>query len=733
MQMLGQRKVRVLGIVFLLLFGGLIIRILLPNAVYRYEGSCRFPEGEPAEKTVYDNIALSPGVYYVELEFTADTDLSALCTMQDGTVIRGGLLTNGEHLYAGNDRTGFHMWLFEGTDHMQAVVSYGGKGTLATGNLTITETNQLWTMLMDVLFLAAALFLLIIVYRGYDKKYGVEPRKKHVFFFITLITLLASIPCLYGEMLGGADLTYHLQRIEGCKDGILSGQFPVRLEPEWVYGHGYANAIFYCNALLYLPALLRIAGFTVTASYSVYCIVLNLATVWIAWYCFGRVFKNDNIGLVCSALYTLSVYRVYKLFGCGAVGEGSAYAFLPLVLYGLYRAFTENPGDKTYRTVWLPIAFGYAGLLQTHVLSCEITAFVTMIICLIFIRRIFVRETFLELLKGVVGALGMSMWYLVPFLDYYLTQDVHIKHVSARTIQDRGLYFIQMLTGRQGEGYDAVGVGLILVLGLCVFLVLWLGGFLRGRREAQMKLAAVSAALGLALMLMSLRIFPWNAIQNLSPLSATLVSSLQFPNRFLAWGTVFLVAVFGFVLWELQGRRSSLFRFGIGAAVIGIVFTGMYQADIAMKELDTYRLYNEEGMGFGYISGAEYLIEGTDESLLTFRGAQPGGNVSVRSYRKGSLGAELNCRAEGDGGGYIDLPLLLYKGYQAYEKGTGRKLEICDGSNHVVRVVLPEGFDGDVQVRFVSPFYWRIGELISVLTVIYMAWRPMARKRGKAK
>lgn len=706
--------------VLLFLLAGLAIRIALPNAVYRYEGSHVFTEGEASDGTVvYEGIVLSPGVYHVALDFTTDTDLAALCTVRDGTVIRGGLRTNGEHLYAGNHQTDFHMWLYEGTENMQIVVSYGGTGQLETGSLTIRETDQLWVSLM-VLLGVAAFALSILYFWECDGAHRVSIPKRQVFFFVTLIGVLASIPCLYDALLGGADLTYHLQRIEGCKDGILSGQFPVRLEPEWVYGHGYANAIFYCNALLYLPALLRLAGFTVMTSYQVYCVILSFATAWIAWYCFGKIFKDDSIGLVCSALYTLSIFREYKLYSCGAVGEGSAYTFLPLVLYGLYLSFTKDPKDKSYKTTWLPIALGYAGLIQTHVLTCEITALVTIVICLIYIRKIFVLNTFLELAKGVAGALGLSMWYLIPFLDYYMTQDVHIKHVSARTIQEMGLYVTQLLTGRQSESYDAIGIGPVLVLGLCVFLVIAVGGFLRGRRENPVRFSGIAAILGLGLMIMSLRSFPWDAIQNLNGLSASLVSSLQFPNRFLGWGTAFLVAVYGFVLWYLRTWKKVLFRAGIAVAVAGIAVTGLYQVSVDMKEQDTFQLYNEEGMGFGYISGAEYLIQGTDESLLTFRGVSPGAGVSLNSYQKKYLQVDMSCVKEGPGAGYVDLPMLFYKGYQAFEKETGAALELQDGWNHVVRVVLPEGFAGEVHVGFVSPFYWRIGELVTLLVLVYM-------------
>jgi hypothetical protein len=125
-------------------------------------------------------------------------------------------------------------------------------------------------------------------------------------------------------------------------------------------------------------------------------------------------------------------------------------------------------------------------------------------------------------------------------------------------------------------------------------------------------------------------------------------------------------------------------------------------------------------MGFGYISGAEYLVQGTDESLLTFAGPAAGADVTIESYEKRYLHAWLSCANTGGAESYVELPILLYKGYRAYT-ADGQKLTVCDGDNHLVRVLLPAGFDGTLEVRFVSPFYWRISELVSLL-----AWAIVA-------
>lgn len=737
LQLWKKRYFWIYAAVFCLLLLFCAVRFVTDRGEIRLSGGQSFTEGVAEERTLYGGISLRPGVYEVIQTYHTDRDYSGICSVKDETIHPRALCTNGEHLYQGLQQTGYTLWLYQGTDNLQLAVSYSGEGMLETGELIIVNTGKLWSMLFVILLCLgfAGVFLLIFVH--YDRQYGVSGRKKQIFFFLLLITFLASLPQLHTYLLGGADLTYHLQRIEGVKDGLLGGQFPVRIEPEWLYGHGYANGIFYCNTLLYLPALLRLAGFDVTVSYQLFCICLNLATVLISWYCFGKMFRDDRIGLMCSALYTLSIIRIYKLDMVGAVGEGSAITFLPLVFYGMYRIFTEKPEEEPYRTAWLPVAFGYAGLMQTHVLTCEMTAFVTVLVCLVCIRRIFRRPVFAALVKGALGAAGLSLWYLMPFLDYYLTQDMHIRHVSGRTIQERGLYFGQLFVNSWSDSVrealaekglvnvDPVSPGWLCLLALAVFFLLWLCGGLRGAQLSRgiRQAAKFSALTAVLLLFMTLRVFPWDWLQERGSVMASLVSSLQFPNRFMGWAMVFMIMVFGCLLSLYRDRKAVCLAGGLLVA-LSVLTSSVYMMSHAIEEEEHYHLYNEEGMGFGYVSGAEYLVEGTDDLLLTFTGPTAGEEVRITNYEKRYLHATLSCVNEGGEESWVELPILLYKGYRA-RTASGERLAVIHGDNHKLRVLLPPGFDDTLEVRFVSPFYWRISELITLLTVgiIIAAWR----------
>lgn len=707
-----------------------VIRIAMPNREWNYAGSYEFVKGTPCpDQEVYEHISLGAGVYRLELSYESAGDTNAMCNVKDGTVYYGGLLCNGEHMYAALDHTSYDFWLFEPTEELSVTIDYSGQESLTTGNLRIVETNLLWTRYMTILLAISALILWTLWYQKRDAQKEKKERRHVVIFGIGVIAFLASIPYLYDGMISGADLTYHLQRIEGVKDGLLTGQFPVRLEPRWVFDHGYANGIFYCNLLLYFPAFLRMAGFTVTESYLLYCIALNLATVVIAWYSFGKMFRDDVVGLACSGLYTLSIFRVYRLLGTGAVGEGSAFTFFPLVLYGIYLVFEGKKEEREFRNSWIVLGLGYAGLVQTHVLSCEIAALMTVLLCLVYLPKLFEKERFLKCVQGAFFALGLSLWYLVPFLDYYFTQNVKIRHASARTIQERGVTFVQELqtfwnfhdtaasTTERMQYTHPVGPGLFLIAGVfLLFLLLFLEVIPRGK-ETEKSFAIRSAGLGCLALWMATDMFPWDALQTTSQTAATLVSSLQFPYRFIGWGMTFLIVVVGYLLSFFRKNQKMFYRMGLVIVMTAVATSYVYLIDAEDESTGAIHLYNRESMGFGYISGEEYLIYGTDSSALSFANPEADEGIGISEYEKKGLRAIFFCENSSDTQGTVKLPVLLYKGYNASGDG-GESLEITDDGSHLLGVSIPAGYSGRITVKFTEPWYWRAAELITLAVVV---------------
>ena len=575
------------------------------------------------------------------------------------------------------------------------------------------------------------LWNLLYIYVQYDREYSLSVPQKGIHFGLVLLLLFSSLPLLQDAMLSSGDLGYHMLRMMGIKDGILAGQFPVRIAPKWQQGYGYASSIFYGETLLYVGALFRLIGFSYITSYRLFLLFINALTILIAYYSFRKIFEDRYIGFLCTVLYTLSVYRLSKTFICGSLGETFGILFLPLIAYGFYRVFTQDIANKEYRYSWIPLTIAFTGLVQSHLLTGEQVGAFTILLCLILIKKVFRKETLCSLANTVIYSVLLSAWFLVPFADYMLRGDFTIQHVSGRTIQYRGLYLPNMLFTFFRNGYNVfyadngmaesqpMGMG----IALTVALLLW-AGMLFFRKTAHLRkeekaLGNIAGGFAVLAMCMCLSVFPWDKIQSLNGITAMLVSSIQFPNRFLTIATLCAVLVAGVVAKEIRGQYEThgLQLYFAGMMVLTLC-SSIYLMDDMLQTGNSYRIYGEEGMGSGYIAGAEYLPYGADATLFWTHDPYAGGMVAITDYHKDGIKMEMHCQNRGDKTEIVELPLLYYYGYRAYDKITGQELTITTSDNYAVCVEVPAGYEGTVQVTFVSPWYWRVAEVVSCLSLL---------------
>lgn len=711
--------------------------------VESYEGI--YLEGQENGETVeIQNISLPKGTYRVQLKYATDTNMVNSCSVIDSSIPAKNLRTNGTGLFAGLTQTDFDMWLLQDSAHLTVQVQYGGEGMLAVQGLTIYQTNAWNRIGLFVLFCFITLFNVCWVYVCYDKAYRVPTEKKSRAFLLGVIVLFSSLPLMVDGMPGAGDLIYHLMRVEGIKDGLLSGQFPIRISPNWIQGYGYASPIFYGETLLYPAALFRLIGFSIVTSYRLYLLLVTVATVLIAYFCFGKMFQNPNIGVFCSMLYSLSVYRIYKTYLCGSWGETLGIMALPLLVYGFYRVFSREEEEGCQKS-WIPLTAGFTLLIQSHLLTGEMAGFFTILLCILFWKRVFRKKTFFVLAKTVVYSALLSAWFLVPFMDYMLTGDFVIQHVSERTIQDRGLYLAHLLfTFFRGGStvYFAdsgmadtqpMGVGISLIAALLVFGLLLLNKRGNVLSDKELALGKVAAGFSLLAMLFSLRLFPWDDIQKLGSIPAVLVSSIQFPNRFLTVANVCLVTVAGVVAkWQLLNKRRIQLSLYIGGMVFLLGISSIFLLNDILSRVDVFRAYNSEGgLGTGYIAGAEYLPYGADASRYWYHEPECPENVTCLEYQRKELGAEAWLSNEQEEPAQVTFSLLYYKGYHAYAAETREEIPCYAGDNFQVTVELPAGFEGEVTVSFESPWYWRLGEIISLVTLLSMGISGLYGKKKK--
>lgn len=673
---------------------------------------------------------LTPGVYSMRIQLEADVGVMAKFGIENESDIFPfrNLLSNSVLLYGGTGERTCQFTVRGAEDNAKITVTYEGGSPLLIRGISVVRTNAGSRILICLTLVGAAFADTLIMLYCYLKKHDVSSEKKLVWFGVPGVAVLASVPLFVDYMIGGADPIFHWQRIEALAQSIAQGEIPARVEAFWLYGHGYANSIFYCDTFLVFPALMRLIGFDMIASYNTYVFAVNIATALVAYLCFKGCFRDDRVGVVGSLLYTLAPFRIYNVYNRCAVGEYTAMIFLPVVVYGFYRIFTDDVERREYRQNWLILALGFGGIIQSHVLTCEIAGGFTVILCLLLIKKVFRRQTFLELLKGALGAVLLSLWYLVPFFDMMLSGKYYFSRNAGNLIQKRGVLPAHIFDTMQAAGTNAIfyengfldtepiSVGMAMLLGIGAF---WLSrDICRDKRDERQDLAAVMAFfIGAAALIASTCYFPWDAIHSWNEITALFVSILQFPTRLTIVPTVcmtFVSCAGAAVMLRCENRfwKNVFFVIVCGAAVI----FSLYQTnDILMKKGEVIRLYTVENMGHTGVIQAEYLpLEA--ELNFYYHEAVPSAGVEVFSFEKTGLDMTAQVRADsGEGERYLDFPVLLYKGYRAQDVETGDSFPLQPGENYDVRVALPGGYNGMLRVWYAGMWYWRAAELASLV------------------
>ena len=267
-----------------------------------------------------------------------------------------------------------------------------------------------------MLFLLSADFWglsLFYYYRSHTRLAGV------LWGALLFLTLLLSIPLFRRGLSNGVDLTFHLMRIEGLYEGLLSGQFPVKIQPGWLNGYGYPVSVFYGDFMLYFPALLRLCGYSIEESFKIFLFFLNLATILVTYHCLCRLSQNRLAAFTCTVLYCANLYRMMTMYGAPQIGCASAILFYPLVITGLYLLFSDTKQDSHFSHAWIYLVIGYTGILQPHIISCFLFALITILWAAFSVKKLFTRQVMLQLGKTILCVLPLNLGFLVPFVHYY--------------------------------------------------------------------------------------------------------------------------------------------------------------------------------------------------------------------------------------------------------------------------------------------------------------------------
>lgn len=598
----------------------------------------------------------------------------------------------------------------------------------SVSGITLYRDDNSVRLIFLYIFLTIIIFntILLIVFSSKEKRYYE--------ISVLFIAIFTSLPTFLNGVVNWGDFNFHALRIEAITAELRLHNFPARIDSLILGGYGYPVSIYYGDLLLYFPALLRLFGLPIFQAFKAFVFLVNLLMAIFSVFCFAKIFKSKYISVVLSLAYMTSAYRLMDVYYREAVGEYLPFIFYPIVALGFYRIYAEeNNGFSKHMKNAFILGFGMTGILTSHILSTEMTVFALILLALIYFKKTFSKNTLITIAYAVLSCLLLGAFFIVPFLDSYSNNLTYIKAIQinsragdANLIQWDGTKIIEYFRFFKNpyKLKDPI-MTMIRTPGALQMLALILAIFLWIRKSAtkEIKILTVFSAFWL---LLSSNIFPWDFLIKHTMLFRTL-SQVQFPWRYTTQAVIFLTMLLGFELKQISENDSikigfkPVLYFCLGLSCFYMVYFTVYTQIYSnhAKVYDTYELDIDGILNGEYKRAYEY-------SKGVYYSAVPA-NYNGAYYKDGiddfsiisRKGTDIDIYLKSAGGGSITFPVVNYSNYIVTDDN-GKEYKITDGADCIISVAIPKGFDGNLHLRFVVPWYWNAALIVSFVSLIVL-------------
>ena len=175
----------------------------------------------------------------------------------------------------------------------------------------------------SVLFISILLIGIWLYFQKGGKRTDIAPLA-----IVGVALLFSSVLSLKESVTLGHDTPFHWERFYNLANGLVAGQFPVRLGTYVNNGYGSITSVFYPDVFLYPWAVMLLLGASGNYVYNVYLLVLNLLSGFSMYFCAKRIFGDRWTGAIAAMLYILAPYHITDLYLRQALGEAAAMSVL---------------------------------------------------------------------------------------------------------------------------------------------------------------------------------------------------------------------------------------------------------------------------------------------------------------------------------------------------------------------------------------------------------------------
>lgn len=555
------------------------------------------------------------------------------------------------------------------------------------------------------------------------------------YIIITIIGILVSLPLIGLQIRGTDDGWLHLIRIIGIDNAIKNESFPFLIQPFFCNDWGYSMTAFYPSIVSYVPYFLSIFMGSFINGIKIFAAITVILSGITMYQFLMEITEKKKLALIGAIVYMILPYRLENIYNRFAIGEFTAFVFIPLVFLGLYNLLNGN-GKKHYY-----IAIGATGLMLSHTISTIYTAVFCLIYILFNLKLFFKKDVLIKCLINVIFILLISAIFWVPMLEFkqsaeYAIFEPDALKTSGKYVANNTIELWQLLKDKNEEN------GVSFVIGIPFITMLLLGIFVFKKLDQKLKdLYITNIVLAVISIIMCTKFFPWIIMPDF-------LCTLQYPWRLLGFALFFLTPICAinvyFLIKEIKNKKT---QDGIYMIVILILFIftlkelssyqigyqtidSSYEEQIVQNPKIHYFSVNRDYMPLKALKEQRgYLYTRTDETYVI------NGEAIISNEEKYGLKMKISLEKAKEGT-KLELPYLFYPGYtvKLVEKSsTETVINTSESENGFLQIMIPHDIENaEIIVNYTGTTIEKtayIGSGISV--ILFICYIIYFRKKDK--
>lgn len=540
------------------------------------------------------------------------------------------------------------------------------------------------------------------------------------YILLILLTAVISAPIFTMNLFLNNEATLHMSRFLAV-DGILKdGVFPPIISYKYMEGFGYALNLFYGPLTTFIPIIfLNLFGTAGMAfkTFSILTVILSGITMYKFML---SVTNRKSMSIIAALIYISAPYKLSDIYSRNAIGEYTAFIFIPIVFEGLHNLIN---GDKKKHYL---LIIGVVGLVLSHTITTIYIALFTIIYLLLNIKKLKDIDIWKKAIIDIIISFLICAFYVFPLLEHtlggeYVLYSQEKMLTTGENVYSTTLGFKELFANEAGEQEIRFSIGIVTIVltVLTIFCV-------KKIKKKHDKIYSDFLILAIISLFMCTKLFPWTIMPSV-------LTVIQFAWRNLGFFAFFISLVCGInaVVFAEDVIKKSLwketFLFGIVVSIFVFAFLGVFRdwrfdniseeanLDKMVKERETMGTFqiNREYMPLKAQKDINYILERENKTYVL------NGETEIVSEQKEKLEDTIILKnVQNDT--ILELPYLYYLGYEATATygDTTEKLEITESENGFLSVKLKESENVSINVQYTGTILEKAGYIVSILGII---------------